>query len=148
MLQFGYCLWLSPESNSELYSIISDFSPHISLKTKLDLPTSLDNYNHSSKPTLPIKILDIPIVTIEEDFHALQFNVEVVGDYLSLPFQPNNPHISFIYKYDQAITQEEIKKITEQINFDKVYQFNNYKLMYCNGHFKDWYDVNQNYTSN
>ena len=147
MLQFGYCLWLSPESNSELYSLISDFSPHISLMTKLDLSTSLDNYNASNKPSLPIKILDTPIVTIEEDFNALQFNVEVVGDHLLLPFQPNNPHISFIYKYDQAITQEEIKKITEQINFDKIYQFNNYKLMCCNGHFKDWYDVNQKYIS-
>ena len=35
MLEFGYCIWLSPDSDCELYSICKDFNPHISLITQL-----------------------------------------------------------------------------------------------------------------
>ena len=110
--------------------------------TNLDYFTAMYNYQQSEEPSLQIKILRTPIVTIQEDFNALQFNVEVVDKSKSLPFKPQNPHISFIYKYAQEITLEEIKDVINKLDFDKTYKFNNYKLMCCNGHFKEWYEVN------
>ena len=142
MLEFGYCLWLSPETDSELYTFFTDFSPHISLAIKEDYNSCLLKYKLIDKQSFLIKILEDPIITVDEDFNALQFNVELVNKNLSLPLNPQNPHISFVYRYNHSITKEEVLKIKNQINFDKVYIFDKYKLMCCNGHFKDWYVVN------
>ena len=141
MLDFGYCLWLSPNSESELYKLCNNFTPHISLATDFkDIMIAKKKFEHIKKKNIQIKIIDIPIVTIDSGFNALQFNVELVN-IKQLPLKPSIPHISFIYKYDQQITEDEIIKITQKIDFNKIYSFDNYKLMNCNGHYKNWYEM-------
>ena len=140
MLEFGYCIWLSPDSDCELYSICKDFNPHISLITQLEKNFGLEYISNIKKNNIHIKIIDIPVVTIESGFNALQFNVKIVNN-VDFPLNPHEPHISFIYKYDTNISINEINEIKNKIDFNKIYTFNNYKLMCCNGHYNNWHKI-------
>ena len=83
MQNFGYCIWLLPEKNSQLYNLTKGFKPHISLATKMDLDSSLSKFKNISKKKINVKIIDKPICTTENNFYALQFNVSIIDS--SLP---------------------------------------------------------------
>ena len=138
MQEFGYCIWLLPECNSKLYDIAKGFNPHISLSTKLDRFAAINKLLTIKKQKVQIRILKEPIITCENGFNALQFNVKAIE---SLQLNPDDPHISFIYKYNKEISKEEIDEIVNKIDFNTVYNFENYKLMYCNGDYRNWLDL-------
>lgn len=139
MQGFGYCIWLMPEENSELYNFTKGFNPHISLSTKNERLEGINKFLSLKKKSVKIKILENPIVTIDDDFNALQFNVKILNEELQL--NPTDSHISFIYRYNDNIKLVEVIELVYSIDFNKTYIFENYKLMYCNGHYKKWKEL-------
>tara|TARA_B110000037_G_scaffold214750_1_gene271127 strand:+ start:594 stop:1007 length:414 start_codon:yes stop_codon:yes gene_type:complete len=132
MLSFGYCIWLQPESSSELYNLTQGFEPHISLKTNMEYDEAIKIFNKIKYDDLKIEIINKPCITCFKNFYALQYDVKILQGNINIWM--DNAHISFIYKYGENIN-EKIK-----IN-DFIVYFNKINIMNCNNHYSKWIKI-------
>jgi hypothetical protein len=112
--------------------------------------SKIDNENEAiilssmTELTTPIhiKLIGDIIYSIKENFHALYYKVKIMDDEFKVPiWWPNNPHISFIYRYNEPFTQKEIDELKNKIQV-KDGVITEIKLMRCIGHYLTWAQIN------
>lgn len=134
---FDYCIWLVPEKNHSWHNIISDFSPHISIKTNLqisDIPTY--KYIIDAEPFIEVELEGNLYQTKTDNFFAIQCNVKII-EQSNPDWWPSNPHISFKYQYNKPFTDKEIQQLELMIKQKKA-KCTNIIVKLCNGHFSNW----------
>ena len=136
MKDFKYCLWLSPNSEHPWYINTNGFIPHLSIKTNLTYQNALLLFSKINNYNIDIE-LDSIHNTEENEFHSLYYTVKVINDNDIPEWWPKNAHISFFYKYNKKIKNQEIDYILNNLNTTKA-KLNKLHLVKCSGHFKDW----------
>lgn len=138
-VDFGYCIWLTSD-NFKYKHLTNGFEPHISIKTHLTLKNTKYLYNKIKNiEKIKIKILSKPIISNENGFYALYFNVLCLNDNKPL-WWPSNAHISFIYKYNECINEDEISNTIDKIK-DHEHYFNTIKIMLCKNYHSNWKQI-------
>lgn len=135
---FHYCLWLSPEDNHPWYDYTNGYQPHLTIYYYLTKDAAILALKklRSNFQSISVRIVGDPVVSLDETFHAVYFNIEIIGD--SIPdWFPENAHISFSYKYHQRFTPEEVEKIREKIKIKDAI-LDKLQITCCNGHFHSW----------
>ena len=134
---FDYCIWLVPEINHSWHNIISDFSPHISIKTHLQSSDiSALKYIIDTKPQIEVELVGNLYQTKTDNFFAIQCNVTIIN-HLVPDWWPSDSHISFKYQYNIPFTDEEIADLESSVKEKKAI-CTNIILKLCNGHFSTW----------
>ena len=133
MLEFGYCIWVQPSKQSELYDLTDGFEPHISLQTNMTHEEAVEKFAVLSINPLNVKIIDAPYVTECKGFYALQYDVKIISGSPSLRVE--DPHISFVYHYDTPPKE----RFVELHNLCEI--FDRYTLMCCNSHYTQWKEI-------
>ena len=100
MKDFKYCIWYCPDGNHPWNVFTNRFMPHLSLKTNLDYSTAMNLFTKIKKQDIEVE-LDRPMCDEDLGFHALFYNLKPIDN--PPPWWPKNPHISFLYKYNQRI---------------------------------------------
>ena len=136
---FKYCLWIKPENNHEWQDYCIGFCPHMSIKTNINFE-DLNKYNYilSDKCNLNVNLVGELYQTKLNNFYALQYNIELDTDRDQTPlWWPENPHISFGYKYNSPFSKKDIKDLENIIKIRSAC-LNNICFQNCNGHFNKW----------
>ena len=148
MKDFSYCIWLSPHPEHPWYNNTNGFIPHISLKTNLHYEAAIemfDNINLNVKPYKHNYINPVPInikledltISKDEDFHSLYYTVKLLNLITKPSWWPSNAHMSFFYKYDNAITNIEKQNCVSNIlTYSGI--LSKIHLVKCKDHFKTW----------
>lgn len=138
MKNFKYCLWLMPSKGHLWQTITVGFLPHLSIATDLTLDKAITLMNNIKETHIKVN-LEGKLEQIEDNgFVAAYYKVKPAK---SLPFLwPKEAHISFAYQYDKLFTNKQIDELEKKI-INKSAILNTLKIMKCNGHFKDWYEV-------
>ena len=136
---FNYCIWLTCDKNNDIYKYNGGFYPHMTIKMNLSLKDSIIEYLYIEKNKIFIELIGNPIITIENGFAALFYNIKFSKkNTLKKPkWWPKNAHISFLYKYHKIITPDEIEKTKKKITKMDFY-LDKYKIMLCNNHHETW----------
>lgn len=134
---FNYCIWLVPEMGHSWYNIISDFSPHISIKTDLQSSDiSVYKYIIDTKLQIEVELIGNLYQTKTENFFAIQGNVNITNQ-PNPNWWPSNAHVSFKYQYNKPFTDKEIVELESMIKEKKAI-CTNIIVKLCNGHFSNW----------
>ena len=142
MKNFKYCIWLLPEENSLCNQYTQDFTPHITIKSKLEYEDAIKLYHKITSQTynLPIKIDTLSYITRSSDFYSIQFEAKLATD--NVPeWWPDRAHVSAKYKYDTPFTDDDLNNMNKQFN-PYTFMCNRIKLYECNGHYTTWKLVN------
>lgn len=134
---FNYCIWLLPEKEHSWYNLISDFSPHVSIKTNLQ-SSDISTYKHiiDAKPLIEVELVGNLYQTKTGNFYAIQGNVSIINQSEPI-WWPSNAHISFKYQYSKPFTDNQIVEL-ESMLIEKKALCNSIVVKLCNGHFSDW----------
>lgn len=139
MPNFDYCIWFLPENNSEFYNYTKGFSPHLTIKSKInknDIMEFQEFINMIEDYKIKIKLVGNLYQTQEDYFYALQYNVQILDQ--DIPkWWPKNAHISFRYKYHLPYTKSEIEQIEKEIKVREVI-LDKIQIVYCNGDYSNW----------
>ncbi len=137
---FRYCVWLLPD-DEYLYNINRQITPHISVKTNLSLADAINLHNNVYKDInhtkIHAKIDDNFLISNDNGLTSLYYNV-LYGDPREKPvWWPDDARMSFIYKYNEGITENE--KIYMNIQpIDHHTTFRNPCITLCDGHYGKW----------
>ena len=134
MKDFKYCIWLCPDSNHPWNFFTNKFIPHLSIKTNLDYNASLNLYTKIKKQNIEVE-LDTPMCAEDQGFHALFYKLKHIDN--PPPWWPKNPHISFLYKYNELINTREVNYLYSTLKYKKSF-LKNICLVKCSGHFTKW----------
>ena len=135
-MKFGKCLWLIPDKESNWHNYTIGFNPHMTIKTHLN-EKQIDFYKNNIDFSLNYKIVlegDI-VYDISNKFHCLYHKVKLIGK--KPIWWPDNPHISFSYRYDEPFSKSEIKNISKNIKV-KNGILHKVILMNCDEHYSNW----------
>ena len=144
-IDFKYCLWFIFNDGCELKNLTNGFNPHISIKTKLNKTNALELYSKiNNNINKKIKIIIIPeyIISNTNGFIALFYKVDFSDkNIIKKPiWWPKNAHLSIRYKYNENITDEEIKSI----KLKKIeYETDKIIIMKCTNHHSTWEKILQ-----
>lgn len=151
MKSFQYCIWLQPENNTdilcEFYKIPKGFEPHITLHYNINtLEEAIEIFEKINKNPVYVKlthiVVDNEVKKNEDKFFNMYYKVEQQGKDVSLP---DNAHISFLYDYENPITEEQVKLIQDKLY--KIYDehtficMNKYIIKKCDNHYSEWETV-------
>ncbi len=134
MKDFKYCIWYCPEGNHPWNFFTNKFIPHLSIKTNLDYSSAINLFTKIKKQDIEVE-LDRPMCDEDQGFHALFYNLKPVDN--PPPWWPKNPHISFLYKYNQIISPYEVHHLYSNMKYKKGL-LKNLHLVKCSGHFTKW----------
>ena len=143
MKDFKYCIWYILENNHTWYDITKDFTPHMTIKSKLDYNDVINEFKKIyCEDKIKIKLIGDIKQDIDDKnkFYALIYNIEINDNIKKPNWWPKNAHISFAYRYDRKFNKSEIDKIKEKINIkegilDKII------LKKCSDHYSKWYTI-------
>jgi len=147
MKDFKYCIWYILEKNHPWYDITKDFTPHMTIKSKLDYYDSINKFKEIyCENKIKIKLIGDIKQDIDDDnkFYALIYNIEINNNIIKKKnWWPENAHISFAYRYDRKFNKLEINKIKKKIKInegilDKII------LKKCSDHYSKWYTIINN----
>ena len=134
MMNFNYCIWLTPFDNKdEWYSYTNGCEPHITIFYYLEEHEVADKLKLIHDSDINVSLTGDLIHSSDRGFHSLYYNVNATKN---LDWWPNNAHISFHYKYAD-ITKKEMDALTNKIK-KKSTRFSNIKIKKCDGHFLEW----------
>jgi len=138
MENFKYCIWFTPQLNHPWYNYTQSFLPHMTIKSKLD-ETNLNKYKNILyfNKQIEIKLVGKLYQDKINDFYALQYDVEVLNKNEIPDWWPDNPHISFRYRYNIPHTEKEIEDISKIIEI-KTGLLDCIQVYKCSGHFREW----------
>ena len=140
MLNFGYCIWMSPTKNHEWNLMTNGFNIHMSVKTNLNYQQSLDFIsNNKGDYNIEVKLIGNYIIDNTDNFHSLFFDVECEG--IKPCWWPDDAHISLLYQYNKAFTEDQINHVINNLK-NKSIILNNMSINRCDGHFLQWQEVN------
>ena len=134
MKDFKYCIWYCPDHTHPWNFFTNRFIPHLSLKTNLDYSTAMNLFTKIKKQDIEVE-LDQPMCDEDEGFHALFYNLKSIDN--SPPWWPKNPHISFLYRYNQMIYPYEVHYLYSNMKYKKGI-LKNLCLVKCSGHYTKW----------
>ena len=137
---FKYCIWFLPEKIHEWYTYPCGFSPHLSIKTRMDY-NDISKYKFilADKISIEIDLIGKLYQTNVNNFYALQYLVKPLSK--NIPkWWPENAHVSFRYKYNTPFTEEEIKNIDNTIKVRKA-NLNSIRIQRCTGHYTYWSQI-------
>tara|TARA_B110000008_G_scaffold279648_1_gene327699 strand:- start:3056 stop:3511 length:456 start_codon:yes stop_codon:yes gene_type:complete len=139
---FNYCIWLTTEKNNDWRKITNEFLPHMSIKTNFKCLEDAQEHVKSLDINLPI-IVELKRFAISEwkGFWALEGKLifSKKNKFIQPRWWPDDPHVSFIYQYNNPIKDIEIEKIKSKIK-SKECVLDKIKIMKCNYHHKGWYE--------
>lgn len=135
MKNFGYCIWLV--NNKSIWNYPNKgFRTHLTIKSNLTLDQAINIYNSIKKKPIILKINSDLLQSEEDNFYALYYNVKYINT--DKPnWWPNNPHVSFKYKYNLEFSNDDKKFeiIHKECLFDDII------IMNCNNHYSEWYQI-------
>ena len=134
MKDFKYCIWYCPDSNHPWNFFTNRFMPHLSIKTNLDYRAAINLFTKIKKQDIEVE-LDRLMCGEDKGFHALFYKLKPNDN--PPPWWPKNPHISFLYKYNQRINPYEVHYLYSKMKYKKGVLKHLY-LVKCSGHFSKW----------
>ena len=144
MSNFKYCVWFIPEDQHEWYNYTNSFTPHLTIKSKIDkskINEIKEFINMIKDYKIKVELVGKLYQTCENHFYALQYNVKPLN-VDKLKWWPINAHISFRYKYNIPYTEDEIEEIDKQIKVKEGY-LDKIRIYYCNGDFSSWKEIDK-----
>lgn len=140
---YKYCVWLLPQGNY-WYNINKSIVPHMSVKTHLNLSDAL-NLHSALKKSLNHRGINVlmdrkfVIDSNNNGFTALEYMLYYSADNIKKKpeWWPENAHMSFIYKYNQDISENEKKYMKKCVNRSFL-TFGNPCIVLCKGHHTKW----------
>jgi len=134
MKDFKYCIWFCPDMNHYWNHFTNRFPAHLSLKTNLDYNSALELYSKIQKEEIEVELNNL-MCDEEDNFHALFYTLK---DFISKPpWWPKNPHISFLYKYDNQITPYEVHHLYSNLKIKKGI-LKHICMVKCSDHYTKW----------
>ena len=116
MLNFGYCIWATPDKNHEWNLLTNGFNIHMSIKTNLNYQQSLNFMsNNQNNINIKVKLINDYIIDNTDQFYSLYYDVICEDD--KPQWWPKDAHISFLYQYDNEFTKQQIYNVINNINF-------------------------------
>ena len=141
-VDFGYCIWLMCDKDSELSKLTNGFDAHMSVKINLDEINGKEFFDYLScdnNKSIIVDIIPKKVMNYENGFNALYYLIEYSNKNKDeKPFWwPEHAHVSIRYKYDEDFTSSE--KNLNLIN--KTCEMKGLRLMKCTGHHSIWKQV-------
>lgn len=134
MKDFKYCIWYTPDPTHTWSDFSNGFLPHLSIKTGLTIGQALNIFSNINNQEIEVE-LDYLICNETEGFNSLYYTIKDKG--INSEWWPKNPHISFLYKYDEKITPYEVHDLYTNIN-DKKAILKKIHIVKCIGHYSTW----------
>ena len=146
-MNFQYCIWLIPVKNSILYKLTQGFSPHISIQTHIkSQEEAVQKLKMLTRQNYEIQ-LDKYKISKTKGFVAFEYSIVFTQNKPEI--EPANPHISFIYKYNnENISQKEVDEVLTQLKKHKKisFIFDDFLIMKCNNHYALWKEIKRHST--
>ena len=134
MKNFGYCIWLTPDSEEdEWYSYTNGFEPHITILKYLNEEEAKKRKELINDINMEITLVGELIECVEEDFNSLYYNV--ISN-KKVEWWPEDAHVSFNYSY-KSISKKEQDEIKEKIK-KRTTKFSKIKVKKCDGDYSLW----------
>jgi hypothetical protein len=134
MKDFKYCIWYSPHPNHPWHYFANGFPAHMSIKTGLNLSQALNLFSKLKKINTDIAFDNLRC-NEEDGFHAMYYTIKDIEN--KPAWWPKNPHMSFLYKYNQNITTNESNYLYNNMPFNKG-TLTNFHVVLCKGHYTKW----------
>ena len=134
MKDFKYCIWLCPDNSHPWNFFTNRFPAHLSLKTNLDYSTALSLYSKIQKQNINVE-LNYLMCDENEGFHAMFYTLKTIEN--KPPWWPKNPHMSFLYKYNQIIYPQEMHYLDYNLKYKKGI-LKHICMVKCSGHHSKW----------
>ena len=138
-VDFGHCIWLMCDKDSELSKLTNGFHAHMTIKMNLEEGDSMiefDELNCNITESIIVDIKPKKNMTYENGFNSLYYFIEYSNKnkHEKPLWWPDNAHISIRYKYDKDFTSSE-----KNLNLiDKTCEMRGLRLMKCTGHHSKW----------
>ena len=134
MKDFKYCIWYTPGPDHPWNYFTNKFIPHLSIKTGLTESQAFHLFSIIKKQDIEIEF-DNLMSSENKGFNALYYTIKDKS--IKPQWWPKNPHISFLYKYDEKITGYEIRYLYTKMNYKKgVLKY--FHIVKCTGHYSTW----------
>ena len=141
-MNFQYCIWLIPKKKSILYKLTHGFNPHISIQTHIKTQeVAIQTLKKLTRQNYEIQLDKYKISKIK-GFVAFEYGIKFTQNKPEIV--PSNPHISFIYKYnDENISEKEVNCVLTQLNKlnKNKFIFDDFLVMKCNNHYASWEEI-------
>ena len=139
MENFKFCIWLIPKKNHKWYKYISDFSPHVTLHSRLSMGeayTKLFVLEDLVKD-LKVKLVGKAKQDKVNDFYNIEYGVELIDKNEEPTWWPDNAHLSFSYRYGSRYTKEELEEMDKKVEVREGV-LNKIVVKNCKGHYNTW----------